>query len=121
MKFSNWFALSPAVAILACSTLIASCSQAPPEAASEFTLPISQVSTEPPNPAESAATAPSPNRLRYVAVPPRQNVEGMAHARILVKHKKATGHRHRHVQKKAVAGPAAVKQPTEAAEPGTKP
>jgi hypothetical protein len=56
-----------------------------------------------------------------VAIPAGQNVEGMAHARILVKHKKAAGHHRRHVQKKAVVRPAAVKQPTEAAEPGTKP
>lgn len=121
MRFSNSFALRRAAALLACGTLIASCGQAPSEPASEFTLPISQVSTEPPNPAEPAATAPSPNRLRYVAVPAGQNVEGMAHARILVKHKKAAGHHHRHVQKKVVVRPAAVKQPTEAAELGTKP
>lgn len=120
MENSTGLAFLRAVVVLACGALVVSCSQAPPEPAREFTLPMSQVSTEPPSPAEPAAPASSPNRLRYIAVPPGQHVAGMAHARILVKHKKAAGHRHRHTQKPAVAPPAALTQPTEA-EPSTKP
>lgn len=120
MGNSSGLTLCRAVVVLACGALVVSCSQAPPEPAPEFTLPMSQVSTEPPSPAEPTTSASSPNRLRYVAVPPGQHVAGMAHARILVKHKKAAGHRHRHTQKTAVARPAAVNQPTEA-EPSTKP
>jgi hypothetical protein len=74
-----------------------------------------------PEPGGVAATASAPNRLRYVAVPPGQQVEGMAHARIVVKHKKATRHRRRHAQKAIAAPAAAIKQQTGAAEPGTKP
>jgi hypothetical protein len=121
MESLDRLGLFRAIALLACITLVASCSQVPPEPAPEFTLPLSQVSTAPPSPEEAAATASAPNRLRYVAVPPGQQVEGMAHARIVVKHKKATRHRRRHAQKAIAAPAAAIKQQTGAAEPGTKP
>jgi len=119
MKFSSWFALRRGVALLAWGMLVASCSQAPPEPAPEFTLPLSQVSTAPPSPGDTAASATTPSTLRYVAVPPGQNVAGMAHARIVVKHKKAT--RHRHTHKTGVARGATLKKPAEAAEPIAKP
>ena len=121
MQCISWFAVSRAVVLLFCGTLIVSCSQAPPEAAPEFTLTPSQVTTAPPSPVESAETAPAPSRLRYVAVPPGHQVAGMAHARIVVKQKKATRHRARHARKKAVSPAAAVKTPTETAEPTSKP
>lgn len=120
MENPSKLTLCRAVVVLAVGALVVSCSQAPPEPAPEFTLPMSQVSTAPPSPAESTAPTSSPNRLRYIAVPPGQNVAGMAHARILVKHKNAAGHRHRHTHKKTVARPAALNPPAEA-EPGTKP
>jgi len=120
MQCLSWFAVSRAVVLLSCGMLMVSCSQAPPEPAPEFTLPLSQVTTAPPSPVESAETAPAPSRLRYVAVPPGHQVAGMAHARIVVK-QKATRHRAHRSRKKAVAPSAAVKTPTGIAEPDTKP
>jgi hypothetical protein len=117
MKCSGWFALRRATVLLLCGTLIVSCSQAPPEPAPEFTLPLAQVTTAPPSPAEAAETGSAPSRLRYVAVPPGHQVAGMAHARIVVKQK----HRPRHARKKAVSPATAIKTPTEAAEPISKP
>jgi len=73
-----------------------------------------------PSPAEPAETASAPSQLRYIAVPPGQHVAGMAHARIVVKRKKATRHGSRHTQKKAASPAAAVKTPTETAEPVAK-
>jgi hypothetical protein len=119
MQCLSWFAVSRAVVLLFCGTLMVSCSQAP-EPAPEFTLPLSQVTTAPPSPAESAETASAPSRLRYVAVPRGHQVAGMAHARIVVK-QKPTRHRARHARKKAVSPAAAVKTPTETAEPTSKP
>jgi hypothetical protein len=120
MKFSRWFALTRATVLLFCGTLIVSCSQAPPEAAPEFTLPLSQVIAVPPSPEQAAETASAPSRLRYVAVPPGHHVAGMARARIVVK-QKPTRHRAHRSRKKAVAPSAAVKTPTGIAEPDTKP
>ena len=120
MQCLSWFAVSRAVVLLFCGTLMVSCSQAPPEAAPEFTLTPSQVTTAPPSPVESAETASAPSRLRYVAVPRGHQVAGMAHARIVVK-QKPTGHRARHARKKAVSSAASVKTPTETAEPTSKP
>jgi len=57
----------------------------------------------------------------YVAVPPGHQVAGMAHARIVVKQKKATRHRSRHARKKAVSPAAAVETLTETAKPSSKP
>ena len=122
MKFSRRFALARAVVGLISGTLIVSCSQTPHEPAPEFTLPLSQVTTAAPSPAESAETASAPRRLRYVAVPPGHHVGGMAHARIVLKQKKVARHRTRHhVPKNAVAPAAAVKRPTETAESAPKP
>ena len=120
MKFSRWFALTRATVLLFCGTLIVSCSQAPPEAAPEFTLPLSQVIAVPPSPEQAAETASAPSRLRYVAVPPGHQVAGMARARIVVK-QKPTRHRARHARKKAVSPAAPVKTPTETAKPTSKP
>ena len=114
MEKANW-----AIAFLACGTIVTSCSQAPPEPAPEFTLPLSKVSTAPASPEELAATASAPRQLQYIAVPPGQSVAGMAHARVVVKYKKAT--HHPHTAKKAVARPASVRTPTESVEPGAKP
>ena len=50
MQCLSWFAVSRAVVLLFCGTLMVSCSQAPPEAAPEFTLPLSQVTTVLPSP-----------------------------------------------------------------------
>ena len=121
MKSSGWFALRRATVLLLCGTLIVSCSQAPPEPAPEFTVPLSQVTTAPPSPAEAAETASAPSRLRYVAVPPGHQVAGMAHARIVVKRKKTIHHHPRHARKKGVSPATAIKTPTEAAEPISKP
>ena len=52
MQCLSWFAVSRAVVLLSCGMLMVSCSQAPPEPAPEFTLPLSQVTTAPPSPAE---------------------------------------------------------------------
>lgn len=120
MNRPSWFAPTRAVVLLIGATLSVSCSQAPPEPAPEFTLPLSQVTSAPPSPAEAAETASAPSRLRYVAVPPGHHVSGMARARIIVK-KKATRHRPHHVRKKAVSPAAAVKTPSETTEPDTKP
>jgi len=120
MNRPSWFAPTRAVVLLIGATLSVSCSQAPPEPAPEFTLPLSQVTSAPPSPAEAAETASAPSRLRYVAVPPGHHVSGMALARIIVK-KKATRHRPHHVRKKAVSPAAAVKTPSETTEPDTKP
>ena len=120
MQCLSWFAVSRAVVLLFCGTLIVSCSQAPPEAAPEFTLPLSQVTTAPPTPEQATETASAPSRLRYVAVPPGHHVAGMARARIVVK-QKPTLHRSRHARKKAVSPAAAVKTPTETAGPTSKP
>jgi hypothetical protein len=121
MKYSSWFALRRAIVLLVCGTLIVSCSQAPPEPAPEFTLPLSQVTTTLPSPAEAAETASAPSRLRYVAVPLGHQVAGMAHARIVVKQKKSTRHHARHARKRTVSPAAAVRTPTETAEPTSKP
>ena len=121
MDSSERIALFRGVIVLACGALVIGCSQTSPEPAPEFTLPLSQVTTAPPTQEEAAASASVPNRLRYVAVPPGQHVAGMAHARIVVKQKKVTRHRHRHAQKKAVASPASVKEPTELPAPAAKP
>src|SRR5204862_6298035 len=99
MKFSRWFALTRATVLTTCGTLMVSCSQALPEPAPEFTLPLSQVATAPPSPEQAAETASAPSRLRYVAVPHGHQVAGMAHARIVVK-QKPTRHRARHARKK---------------------
>ena len=120
MQCLSWFAVSRAVVLLFCGTLIVSCSQAPPEPAPEFTLPLSQVTTAPPTPEQAAETASAPSRLRYVAVPPGHHVAGMARARIVVK-RKATWHRSHRSRKKAVAPSAMVKTPTRTAEPTSKP
>jgi hypothetical protein len=45
----------------------------------------------------------------------------MAHARIVVKQKKTIHPRPRHARKKAVSPATAIKTPTEAAEPISKP
>jgi len=58
--------------------------------------------------------------LAQVTTSPGQHVAGMAHARIVVKRKKATRHGSRHTQKKAASPAAAVKTPTETAEPVAK-
>ena len=120
---ANRLGVFRAVVILAFSGLAVSCSQAPPEPAPVFNLPLSKVVGAPPIEGQppAAVNAPATRQLRYVAVPPGHQVAGMAHARVVVKPKKAARHRHHH-QKKAIARPAAaLKQPTEAAEPGTKP
>jgi hypothetical protein len=110
-----------AVVILACGGLAVACSQAPPEAAPVFTLPLSKVVGAPPVEGQPAASdAPATRQLRYVAVPPGQQVAGMAHARIVTK-QKATRHRPGHAHKKSVARAAAVKKPTETTEPAAKP
>src|SRR5436309_15316503 len=119
MQCLSWFAVSRAVVLLFCGTLMVSCSQAPPEAAPEFRIPLSQVTATPPSSAEAAETPAAPSRLRYVAVPPGHQVAGMAHARIVVK-QKPTRHRARHARKKPVSPAAPVKTPTETAEPTSK-
>jgi len=119
MQCSSWFALSGAVVLLVCGTLIVSCSQRPPEPASEFTLPLSQVTTALPSPEQSAESATAPSRLRYVAVPPGHQVAGMAHARIVVKQRKAARHG-RQARRKAVPPATAIKTPTETIEPTSK-
>jgi hypothetical protein len=121
MKCSSWFALGRAVVLLICGTLIVSCSQAPPETAPEFTLPLSQVTATLPSSTEAAETTSAPSRLRYVPVPPGHHVAGMAHARIVVKQKKSTHHHARHARKRTVSPVAAVRAPTETAEPTSKP
>jgi len=118
MKSSNWLILFRTLVLLTSGTLVVSCSQGPPEPAPEFTLPLSQVTTARPSQEKAAATGSAPSQLRYVAVPPGQNVAGMARARIVLKHK-ATRHRHPH--KKAVGRATAIKKPTENAEPAAKP
>jgi len=80
MQCPSWFAVSRAVVLLFYGTLMVSWSQAPPEAAPEFPLPLSQVTTAPPTSAEAAETASAPSRLRYVAVPRGHQFAGMAHA-----------------------------------------
>ena len=53
MKCSGRFALRRTTLLPLCGTLIVSCSQAPPEPAPEFTLPLSQVTAAPPSPEEA--------------------------------------------------------------------
>ena len=89
MKSSSWLRT---LILLTCGTLVVSCSQAPQEPAPEFTLLLSQVTTAPRSQEEAAATASAPSQLRYIAVPPGQNVAGMARARIVLK-QKAMRHR----------------------------
>jgi len=120
MECLSWFAVSRALVLLFCGTLIVFCSQSPPEAAPEFTLPLSQVTAGPPTPEQATETASAPSRLRYVAVPPGHHVAGMARARIVVKQNPAR-HRARHARQKAVSPAASVKTPTETAEPTSKP
>jgi len=114
MKSSSWLRT---LILLTCGTLVVSCSQAPQEPAPEFTLLLSQVTTAPRSQEEAAATASAPSQLRYIAVPPGQNVAGMARARIVLKQKAM---RHRHPHKKAVERTATVKKSTETAEPAAK-
>ena len=123
MKSSaGWSDLLGAVITLACGLPLLACSQAPPEPAPEFTLPLSQVTPTPPIQGEaSSPESTAPRRLRYVAVPPGERVAGMAHARIVVKQGKRTAHHPRHAGKKLVAPAAAVKKPTEPDEPAAKP
>lgn len=123
MKYSSgWSALFGAGITLICGVLVVACSQASPEPAPEFTLPLSEVAQTPPMQGEpSAAETTAPRRLRYVAVPPGEKVEGMAHARIVLKHGKRAAHHPRHTHKKAVAPAAATKRPTETDEPTAKP
>jgi hypothetical protein len=86
------------------SGLLAACSQAPPEPAPVFALPLSKIvgaspnSQDPPSPAAS----PPAKQLRYVAVPPGRSVAGMAHAHVIFK-QPAAPHRSTHSHKKVVA------------------
>src|SRR5205085_8170075 len=122
MKCSNgWSGLYGAVVTLACGVLVVACSQAPPEPAPEFTLPLSQVTATPPIQGEPSTETTAPRRLRYVAVPPGEKVAGMAHARIVLKHARRTAHRPRHAHKRAVAPVALIKKPTENDGPAAKP
>ena len=111
-------ALLRGIVVLVCGALLIGCSQPPPEPAPEFTLPLAKISTAPSVQGDAAS---APSQLRYVAVPPGQHVAGMAHARIVVKQKKGTRHRHPHAQKKDVASPASVKQSTGTAPQPAKP
>jgi hypothetical protein len=116
-SLGGWSGLFGALVTLICSVLVVACSQASPEPAPEFTLPLSQVTATPPIQGEASAAEPTaPHRLRYVAVPPGEKVAGMAHARIVLKQRKRTTH-HPHVRKKAVARHTAVKKPSETVEP----
>jgi len=121
MERAERLALFRGIVVLACSALVVSCSQAPPEPAPEFTLPLSEVTTAPPTQGQADVSASAPSQLRYVAVPPGQHVAGMAHARIVVKQKKAKRHIHAYTRKKAVVGPVSVKEPTKTTEPAAKP
>jgi hypothetical protein len=112
-----------AVVVLACGIIVAACSQAPPEPAPVFTLPLSKVVGAPPVEGQppAALDAPATRQLRYVAVPPGQKVAGMAHARIVLRKTKGTPPHSRHAHKKTVAQAAAVKKPTDTTEPVAKP
>jgi hypothetical protein len=119
---ANRLGVFRAVVILAFSGLAVSCSQAPPEPAPVFTLPLSRVESAPPIVGQppAASNPPATRQLRYIAVPPGQQVAGMAHARIVTK-QKVTRHRPRHAHKKPVARAAAVKKPTKTTDPTAKP
>ena len=110
-----------AVVVLVCGIIVAACSQAPPEPAPVFTLPLSKVVGAPPVEGQppAALDAPAARQLRYVAVPPGQKVAGMAHARIVLKKTKGTPPHSRHAHKKTVVQ--AVKKPTDTTEPVAKP
>jgi len=118
---ANRLGVFRAVVILAFSGLAVSCSQAPPEPAPVFTLPLSKVVGAPPIEGQppAAENAPATRQLRYIAVPPGHQVAGMAHARIVTT-QKVTRHRPRHAHKKPVARAAAVKKPTEITDPTAK-
>ena len=119
---SGWSGLYGAVVTLACGVLVVACSQAPPEPAPEFTLPLSEVTATPPAQGGASAAEPAaPSRLRYIAVPPGEKVGGMAHARIVLKRSKRNAHRPRHVHKRAVAPAAVITKPTENDGPAAKP
>src|SRR5204862_8174064 len=88
---SGWSGLYGVVVNLACGVLVVACSQAPPEPAPEFTLPLSQVTAAPPAHGERSAETTAPRRLRYIAVPPGEKVAAMARARILLQRGKRSG------------------------------
>jgi len=92
-------------AVVASGILLAACSHAPQEPAPVFALPLNRITGAPAlegqNPPVTTARPTAP-RLRYVAVPPGHKVSGMAHARIILKHAKASPHRAGHAHKTKV-------------------
>ena len=92
-------------AVLISGILLAACSHAPQEPAPVFALPLNRITGAPAaegqNPPVTTARPAAP-RLRYVAVPPGHKVSGMAHARIILKHAKASPHRTGHAHKTKV-------------------
>ena len=98
--------------ILVWSALLAACSQAPPEPAPVFALPLSKIVGARPNSQDPPLTAASPptRQLRYVAVPPGRSVAGMAHAHLVLKQPTAP-HRSAPPQKKIIAQAKTVRAP----------
>jgi len=98
--------------ILVWSALLAACSQAPPEPAPVFALPLSKIVGATPNSQDPPLTTASPptQQLRYVAVPPGRSVAGMAHAHLVLKQPTAP-HRSAPPQKKIIAQAKTVRAP----------
>jgi hypothetical protein len=91
--------------VLACGGLLAACS-ATQEPAPVFALPLSKIVGAPAldgqGPA-ALATKPATPQLRYIAVPPRQKVDGMAHAHVILKQAAVAPNRPSHRRKPKVA------------------
>jgi hypothetical protein len=91
--------------VVACGGLLAACS-ATQEPAPIFALPLSKIVGAPMLDGQGPAapvTKPATPQLRYIAVPPRQKVDGMAHAHVILKQAAAAPNRSTHRRKPKVA------------------
>jgi hypothetical protein len=103
---SSRLTLVAGAVVVACGGLLAACSHAPTEPAPVFALPASKIvgasALDGQGPAVPA-TKPATPQLRYIAVPSRQKVDGMAHAHVLLKQAAVAPNRPKHRRKPKVA------------------
>jgi hypothetical protein len=93
---SSRLTLVAGAVVVACGGLLAACSHAPTEPAPVFALPVSKIVGAPTLDGQGPAAVPAKPatpQLRYIAVPPRQKVDGMAHALVILKQAAAAPHR----------------------------
>jgi hypothetical protein len=105
---SSRLTLVAGAVVIACGGLVAACS--PTEPAPVFALPVSKIVGAPTLDGQGPAAVPAKPatpQLRYIAVPPRQKVDGMAHAHVILKQAAAAPHRPNHRRKPKFVAPQA--------------